>query len=61
LAEFAPRFVEGHARATGQKPTSIECGRADAAQPGTPVRYKSLDELTHEDLLGLETQRSHQA
>src|SRR5690606_5374437 len=59
LAEFAPRFVEGHARANRQKPSSIDSIERTLRGHLLPAfGSKRLDELTHEDIQRFKGQRS---
>jgi integrase len=59
LAEFAPRFIEEHARANRQKPSSIDSIHSSLRTHLLPAfGSKQLDELTQEDLQRFKAKRS---
>ncbi len=56
LKEFAPRFIEGYARANRQKPSTIAAKEAILGIHLVPrLGGKSLDEITSEDIQRLKT------
>jgi integrase len=62
FAEFAPRFIEGHAKANRHKPSSIETAQKNLRAHIVPeFGDKRLDELTQEDVQRFKGQRANLA
>lgn len=62
LAEFAPRFVDGHSRANRQKPSSIAATESVLKWHLVPaLGHKRLDAITNEQVQRLKLALAHRA